>query len=362
MKKNIEALVSQMGNIYRQFGYSQFKMNKFEEYDIYVNNKDFLKSDKVITFTDTNGKLLALKPDVTISIIKNSDDTEGFIQKVYYNENVYRVSDGTHAFKEIMQSGLECIGDVDDYCICEVLMLAAKSLYSIDTSFMLDISHMGLISSLLSSAGIKNDLTDVFLKAISEKNLPELLTLCKSQELSSEWIEILSNLITMYGPISEISKKLDVFSVNEDTKKSVEEIITLSSMLESFDLAHKIQIDFSVVNDMHYYNGFVFKGYISSIPFGILSGGQYDRLVKKMGKNAKGLGFALYLDMLERLFTENEEFDADVCIHYEKGVSPQKVLNKVNEIIESGKSALAIRANAQKVMCRENIYLTEEDA
>lgn len=361
MEKNIEALVSQMGNIYRQFGYSQFKMNKFEEYDIYVNNKDFLKSDKVITFTDTNGKLLALKPDVTISIIKNSDDTEGFIQKVYYNENVYRVSDGTHSFKEIMQSGLECIGDIDDYCICEVLMLAAKSLDYIDNNFMLDISHMGLISSLFDAAGINKEIAPVFLKAISEKNLPELLNLCESQKLSQDWIKILTSLVSMYGPISEISKKLDIFSVDSETEKAVNEIITLSSMLDGFNLADKIQIDFSVVNDMHYYNGFVFKGYISSIPFGILSGGQYDRLVKKMGKNAKGLGFALYLDTLERLFSENEEFDADVCVYYDKNVSPQKVLSKVNEIINSGKSALAIRTNAQKVMCRESIFLTEED-
>ena len=361
MKKNIETLVSQMGNIYRQFGYSQFKMNKFEEYDIYVNNKDFLKSDKVITFTDTNGKLLALKPDVTISIIKNSDDTDGFIQKVYYNENVYRVSDGTHAFKEIMQSGLECIGDIDDYCICEVLMLAAKSLDYIDNNFMLDISHMGLISSLFNAANINKDIAPMFLKAISEKNLPELLNLCDSQKLSQDWINILTNLISMYGPISEISTKLDVFSVDSETECAVNEIITLSTLLESFNLSDKIQIDFSVVNDMHYYNGFVFKGYISSIPFGILSGGQYDRLVEKMGKKAKGLGFALYLDMLERLFNENVEYDADVCVHYDKGVSPQKVLVKVNEIINSGKSVLAIRTSSQKVMCRENVFLTEED-
>lgn len=361
MNKNIETLVSQMRNIYRQFGYSQFKMNKFEEYDIYVNNKDFLKSDKVITFTDTNGKLLALKPDVTISIIKNSDDTKGFIQKVYYNENVYRVSDGSHSFKEIMQSGLECIGDIDDYCICEVIMLAAKSLDFIDKNFMLDISHMGLISSLFKAANINENIAPLFLKSISEKNLPEFLNLCKSQNLAQGWVDTLSNLITMYGPIAQISKKLDVFAVDCDTKKSVDEIYKLCELLQSFNLSDKIQIDFSVVNDMNYYNGIVFKGYLSSVPSGILSGGQYDRLVEKMGKKAKGLGFALYLDMLERLFTETEEYDADVCLYYDEDVSPQKVLLKVNEIINSGKSVLAIHTNTQKVMYRENIFLTKED-
>ena len=89
--------------LYGRYGYSQYKMSKFEEYDLYVRNKNFLISDNIITFTDTNGKLMALKPDVTLSIIKNSKDEAGKLEKVYYNENVYRVSGATHSFKEIMQ-------------------------------------------------------------------------------------------------------------------------------------------------------------------------------------------------------------------------------------------------------------------
>ena len=77
-------------------------MNKFEEYDLYAKNKDYLVSDNVLTFTDTNGKLMALKPDVTLSIIKNCKDRQDSLEKVYYNENVYRISKSTHSFQEIM--------------------------------------------------------------------------------------------------------------------------------------------------------------------------------------------------------------------------------------------------------------------
>ena len=66
-----EKAVFTLRNLYRNHGYRQFKMSKFEEYDLYSKNKDFLVSDGVITFNDTDGKLLALKPDVTLSIIKN---------------------------------------------------------------------------------------------------------------------------------------------------------------------------------------------------------------------------------------------------------------------------------------------------
>mgnify|MGYP000360501305 CR=1 FL=1 len=116
--------------LYEHFGYVHYKMNKFEEYDLYAENKDFLAGDKIITFTDTNGKLLALKPDVTLSIVKNYNDIPGVVRKVYYNENIYRTSKSTKTYKEIMQMGLECIGDLDIYQIAEVLILAAASLAS----------------------------------------------------------------------------------------------------------------------------------------------------------------------------------------------------------------------------------------
>ena len=70
-----EKVVFSLRGLYSRYGYRQFKMSKFEEYDLYSKNKDFLVSDGVITFNDTNGKLLALKPDVTLSIIKNSKNT-----------------------------------------------------------------------------------------------------------------------------------------------------------------------------------------------------------------------------------------------------------------------------------------------
>ena len=67
-----EKAVFSLRSLYSSFGFKQFRMSKFEEYDLYVKNKDFLVSNEVITFTDGSGKLLALKPDVTLSIIKNS--------------------------------------------------------------------------------------------------------------------------------------------------------------------------------------------------------------------------------------------------------------------------------------------------
>ena len=160
--ENAEQTAFDLRILYEKYGYSRYKMSKYEEYDLYDRNKDFLVSDNVITFNDTDGRLMALKPDVTLSIINNLDIQGKSTQKVYYNENVYRVSKGTNSFKEIMQVGLECMGQVDDYCISEVITLAARSLDAVSNEFVLDISHQGILKSVLDNLGIEEEYkTDV---------------------------------------------------------------------------------------------------------------------------------------------------------------------------------------------------------
>ena len=124
--KNDERVALPLRELYSAYGYTQYKMSKFEEYDLYAHNKDFLISDSVITFTDTNGKLMALKPDVTLSIIKNMQDRTGQVQKLFYNENVYRISKGNQSYKEIMQVGLECMGDIGNYEVKRRLLYALR--------------------------------------------------------------------------------------------------------------------------------------------------------------------------------------------------------------------------------------------
>ena len=40
----------------------QISYGSFEPYDLYMENKHFLKSEGIITFTDAAGRLMALKP------------------------------------------------------------------------------------------------------------------------------------------------------------------------------------------------------------------------------------------------------------------------------------------------------------
>ena len=93
--------------LYQSFGYTRYRVGKFEEYDLYARNRNFLSDDRILTFSDINGQVMALKPDVTLSIIKNTRGDDR-MRKVWYTENVYRVPRGGDSFQEIRQTGLEC--------------------------------------------------------------------------------------------------------------------------------------------------------------------------------------------------------------------------------------------------------------
>ena len=302
--KNEERAVFTLRGLYRRYGYAPYKMSQFEEYDLYVRNKDFLVSDQIITFSGLGGRLLALKPDVTLSIIKNAPEQSGVVQKVYYNENVYR------DYREIMQAGLECVGDLGDYEISEVVLLAAKSLELLGGRFVLDISHMGLIAAVLDSCGLSGRQQKQAMECLRRKNTHELKALCGGNEAAWTKLEVLS---ACHGGSGELRKVQHLLTTDAE-RQAFEELQSLWTILESSGYGNAVRLDFSVGNDMRYYSGVVFRGYLAGIPSSILSGGQYDKLAQKMGRKARAIGFAIYLDLLQELYREENAFDVDTVI------------------------------------------------
>lgn len=352
--KKEERAVFALRELYRGHGYRPYKMSKFEGYDLYVRNKDFLVSDQVITFTDQGGRLLAMKPDVTLSIIKNYRDVPGQVQKVYYDEHVYRVPKGSGAFKEILQTGLECMGPLDAYHLGETVLLAAKSLEVISENFVLDLSHMGFVSALMDRAGLPQGLRRDALRCVEEKNAHELSLLCRQAGLGEEAERKISCLVSVYGPVSQAVKALRPLCDTAEMTAALEELAEIGSLLAVYGYGGRVNVDFSVEGDMRYYSGLTFRGFVEGIPDGVLSGGQYDGLMARMGKKQVGaIGFAVYLDLLERLEERESPYDVDVVILYDDTSSPMDVTAGVEALTESGKTALALRSLPETLRCRQ---------
>ena len=287
--------------LYREYGYSLYRMSKFEEYDFYARNKDYLISDNVITFTDAGGKLMALKPDVTLSLVRACRDPEGeAVRKLCYNETVYRVPRHGNAFRELTQAGIECIGAVGDAEIAETLSLAARSLerVSFGAEWRLSVSHLGILTEMLERTGLPPAQRRAALKCVEQKNPHELERLCARCGADGAATAGLLALLRLTGPAQTVLPELRRLEGDSAALSQLERVTA--------QLGTGAQLDFSIVSDLNYYNGVVFHGYVSGVPAAVLSGGQYDQLMQKLGRASRAIGFAVYVDLLERLAGDGE--------------------------------------------------------
>ena len=353
LKKEEQAVFALRG-LYEQYGYAPYKMSKFEEYDLYVRNKEFLISDGVITFTDTDGKLMALKPDVTLSIIKNSRDEAGCVQRVYYNENVYRVSEDAHCFKEILQTGVECMGDIDDCTLYEVLRLAAESLRRIHPKAVLDISHLGVLEDLLAPLALSAEGQAAVYRCVGEKNAHELQAVCDTYGIPDPTADTLRRLVGLYGPPAAVLPRLaDLLGETP----AVAQLRRLTDAFAGSAWAELLRIDFSVVAAGRYYNGIVFKGFVAGSPDSVLSGGQYDKLMRRMGRRGKAVGFAVYLDRLGR-DQEAAGYDVDALLLYKDGCDLAALMAAADTLRQEG--TLILQKEIPQKLTYRRLYAFED--
>ena len=262
---------------------------------------------------------------MTLSIVKNAPEAPGVVQKVYYQENVYR------DYREILQAGLECVGDLGDYEIAEVVLLAAKSLQLLGSSWVLDISHMGLLAAVLDGSCLSREQQTKVMEYQHRKNFHQLQALCGSDPA---WKK-LSAIAACRGG-REALEALDAVLTTAAEHHALEQLKGLWQILEASGCADAVRLDFSVGNNMGYYSGVVFRGYLEGIPASVLSGGQYDKLPRKMGRNARAIGFAVYLDLLENRSPEDNAFDVDTLILHDGSADPLTLTAAAEEAAENG--------------------------
>ena len=285
--------------LYEAAGCRKYHMGRFEEYGLYQENRSFLSSEQVITFTDLDGRLLALKPDVTLSIAKTAQPAPGETLKYYYHENVYRPSAESHTFKEIAQMGLEMLGAVGEAQVQQAVGLAAKSLEQLGAAWVLELSHMGYLFGLLDALAVPETARPALLDLLREKNAHELRAAAKAAGLDDAGADTLCALLTLCGGCEETLARAEAFCKNDRMRAAAAELRALTRSLSAG--GGSVRLDLSLTGEMEYYNGLVFQGYLQGLPRPLLKGGRYDLLMQKFTPGADAIGFAVYLDELDRL-------------------------------------------------------------
>jgi ATP phosphoribosyltransferase regulatory subunit len=320
-----DRIINDLKILFDRSGYKYYKMRKFEEYSLYMENKNFLSSEYIITFNHS-GKLLALKPDVTLSIVKNAKANLGNTEKLYYREGVFRYDRKSHEYKEVNQIGLEVVGNIDITTDCEIISLALRALSLISEKYVLCISNTGIIGGIFDHLNIESyEIRKKIISAIRDKSKHILDSLLTEALISADKKEMFFGLFE--GKIPDIP----------ETKEAADALKKTLQCMSALGFGDKIKIDFSIINDLDYYNGNVFNGFIDGIPKAILSGGRYDGLVEKFGAKVNAEGFAVYLDDLLYL-DDKYDYDTDVLLLYNCESDPVSVLKRAEEIKALGET------------------------
>ncbi|MBQ6583409.1 MAG: ATP phosphoribosyltransferase regulatory subunit, partial [Mogibacterium sp.] len=251
---------------------------------------------------------------------------------------VYRLEQSSGTFREILQTGIECIGDIGSYDVCEVILLAVKSLGQISEDYILNISHMGIVRGLTGLLQLPEEEEKLVLRCIGNKNVHGVAEICRRNEVPEEMIERVSALIQTYGPIDRVLRKIDRFAVGNTMQRAVDELLVIGRVLSEAGLDERVRFDFSVVNNMGYYNGVIFQGFVSGLATSVLAGGRYDNLMIKMGKKCGAIGFAVNLDLLSELDRTERELDVDIVLLDRPGESLEQLNEAVRYLTEQGLS------------------------
>ena len=271
----------QLRVLYEGTGYRKFRCSHFEEYSLYQQNERFLSDSQVITFTDLDGKLRAIKPDVTLSIAKNAQPAAGECKKYYYTEQICRPSRESHTFSEISQMGLECIGAVGAAEQAEVVRLALESLASLEVPTVLEVSHMGFVTALLDTLHVDAAARPRLLELLRDKNAHELHAAALQSGLDEAAANALTAILSLHGPFGTTLAAARSQCQCEAQQDALLELQSLQNELG--DAGRGMQLDLSLAGDMEYYNGLVFSGYVAGVPRAVLKGGRYDLLAQRFG-------------------------------------------------------------------------------
>ena len=321
--------------MYDLYGYKRISLPSFEEYDLYNENKDFIDRN-ILTVMSPNGKLLALRPDITLSVAKKISKEQSLkYSKIYYQENTYNLTKYT-GYEEDEQLGIELIGKESVFLDFEIVDLAVKSLDIINEKSLIVLSHAGFISSIFDNLNLEYEVKEEIFDCINKKNSHDIKKILENNKFVSENVkELIYKIPELSGDLDDITKELSKYEINDNIKKILLELKQLNNLLLKFHKRSKIVFDFSVIKNLNYYNGIILQGYIEGFPNVILTGGRYDRLFEKFGVDTGAVGFAILTDSLKGYYKDEDKNDFEILIAYDDS-NFEKLVEFVNDFQEKG--------------------------
>ena len=322
LKRNLEETIRKM---FRSCGYYEIETPAIEFYDAFSADGDMTPQEMMFKFFDEQGRILVLRPDMTIPVARVAATKYKGVQyplKISYIGNAFRYNEmGGGKQKEFTQAGVEIIGISNPEADAEVIATAIKAMEAAGIrDFQIDIGQVEFFKGLMKEAGLLAQDVEQMRIQIDRKDflgIEELLA--GHSDIPEALKELILKLPSLFGTIDVIDTAESI-AVNKRSLDALANLRSVLEIIEDYGLSSYVSIDLGMVQSLNYYTGIIFRGFTYGLGFPLLSGGRYDGLIEKFGMKCPATGFSIGINMamtaLERQKADVEKPGVETLVCY----------------------------------------------
>jgi len=344
--KNRYALMKNLTQLYQTHGYAQISIPIYER----NINASENASAKAFQFIDPLKGVLTLQNDPTTSIMKMiQSDGDLSPQKYCYYANTFGYKDNT--LTEMSQVGLESYGDDTATSDAEMIVLALKSLKSLQNNVLVEASDIRFYRVLSNVLLNHYPDPDALEQLIYNKNATKIACM---ENLNPNVKDFILNFLSCTGYYDGVFESVSKI-INSPLISKEEHLVLIDAKAnldfiyqyaKAYHLEGNLIFDLTSKPDFDYYNGLIFKGYLKNAPEAVCSGGRYDPLSLKFGQFIHACGFALKIDRILSSIETKKIYRGDALLIYEESISDQGI--QIAEIYRSKGYLVDIRSNGSE--------------
>jgi ATP phosphoribosyltransferase regulatory subunit len=335
--------------VFDGWAYEEIITPSVDYYSLFEHGMGPAEAHRAFRFTDTDGRLLALRPDVTSAVARAAATLFAESQRplrLCYAAPVFQQQPQSHAEwrRESTQIGCELIGANTRVADLEVLVIALEFLRGLDLhdGFSITLNDVGIFNGVAEHLALAPAAREEMRQLIDVRNAADLERFLTPYTSAAE-ARAFAKLIQLSGKREILDFARRVIA-NEQSKLALDRLERLWQVIESLGLTDCFEIDCGDVSRLDYYTGLTFKIYVKGAGARVGSGGRYDGLTSSFGKAEPAVGFVADLDALTDVLRLRDQYAASTP---EQGLKAPK--QKDNDPSALFREALARRANGERV-------------
>jgi ATP phosphoribosyltransferase regulatory subunit len=308
LRRSVEQIVM---SVFDGWSYEEITTPTVDYYSLFEHGMGRSQAHRAFRFTDTDGRLLALRPDVTSGVARAAVTTFAECERplrLCYAAPVFRQQPQSHVEwrRESTQAGCELIGASTSVADMEVLAIAVEILEKLGLrNYQITLNDVGVFRGLAALHALDEPSRDEMRRIVDSRNAADLETFLGRRGFADGRRAL--SLITQLTGKRETLERARLIITNPDSSGALDRLDRLWGMIESLDLTERFEIDLGDVARLDYYTGLTFNVYVNGAAVRVGNGGRYDGLTAAFGKDEPAVGFVLDLDELTSVLLSQEK-------------------------------------------------------